>query len=98
MATYVELYDLAGNLIQTDKKIVTAITIKSNLLAKLATPTALQKTFARAALQDPRTYLSTIRNYLLADFNASTVVAISGATDAQVQTAVNAAVDTLLGV
>lgn len=78
-------------------KITVALMVKANLLAKAA-PSAAQKDFAVAALRDPGTYLVTVLNYILADYNTATVAAITGATDAQVQTAVNAAVDTLLGV
>jgi hypothetical protein len=99
MATYADLYALSG----TDaseplrRKILVAICVKANALAK-ATPTAAQKAFALEALRNPDSYLAQIFHYILADYNTSAVAAITGATDAQVQTAVNAAVDTLLGV
>lgn len=98
MATYQALYDAAGTAPTLDKQIMVALTIKANLLAKTSTPTAAQKEFAVAALKNPADYLSTVRNYIFADYNTAAIAAITGATDAAVQTAVNAAVDTLLGV
>lgn len=99
MATYLELHTLRGStdLDTLSHKIRVAIAVKANVLAK-ASPTAAQKAFAVAALGNPDVYLSTITNYILADYNTATTAAIVSATDAQVQTAVNAAVDTLLGV
>lgn len=100
MATYLELHGLrgasgAGTLMQ---KIAVGICIKANALAKLPTPTDAQKTWAKSALASPESYVGTILNYILADYNTITVAQITGATDAAVQTVVNAAVDTLLGV
>lgn len=99
MATYLELHSLRGatgadTLMQ---KIAVAICVKANLLAK-ATPTQVQKDWAKAALASPNAYVDLVLNYILADYNAVAVTAITGASDAAVQTAVNAAVDTLLGV
>lgn len=96
MATYTELYDFVSAAL--DKRIIAGIIIKANLIAKLTTPTAAQKAFAVEALGNPANYLATVRNYILADYNTAATSAINAATDAQVQTAVNAAVDTLLGV
>lgn len=98
MATYQALYDTIGNAVTLDKQIVVALVIKANVIAKLASPTAAQKAFALQALKDPASYLSTVRNYIFADYNTASISAITGATDSQVQTAVNSAVDTLLGV
>ena len=96
MAAYTDLYD--ANLGALDKQITVALCIKANIIAQLSTPTALQKAFAVAALRDPATYLPAIRNYIIAQYNTQTVAVIQAATDLQVQTAVNSAVDTLLGV
>ena len=99
MATYTELHALRGatgaDVLQ--QKIAVAICIKANTLSK-ATPTVPQKDWAKSALANPEAYVATVLNYILADYNTATTAAIIGATDAQVQTAVNAAVDTLLGV
>ena len=100
MATYTELHALRGSdtLTGLREKINVAIAIKANLIAKSASPTAAAKAWALQALGSPETYQPTVLNYILADYNTATTGQISGATDAQVQTAVNAAVDTLLGV
>lgn len=99
MATYTELHGLRGatgaDVLQ--QKIAVAICIKANLLAK-ATPTQPQRDWAKAALASPESYVGLVLNYILADYNTAAVGAITGAADADVQTAVNAAVDTLLGV
>lgn len=99
MATYIELHALRGasSLDTLRQKISVAIAIKANAIAKLPTPTAAQKAWAQAALSNPESYLPIVLNYILADNNTATVAAITGASDALVQTAVNAAVDTLLG-
>lgn len=100
MATYIELHTLRGSadLEPLRQKINVGIAIKAHMLANLPTPTPAQKAFAIAALQSPETYQTTVLNYILAEYSTATVAAITGAADAQVQTAVNAAVDTLLGV
>ena len=100
MATYADLYIAAGDGAQAAlrKQIVVALSIKANLIAKLATVTPAQKTWAIDALKNPVNYLPMLLNYILAEYNTATIAVISAATDAQVQTAVNAAVDTLLGV
>lgn len=100
MATYIDLHALRGadTLNPLRQKIAVAIAIKANAIAKSANPSAAAKAFAMAALAGPETYAPTVINYILAEYNAQTVGAITGASDAAVQAAVNAAVDTLLGV
>ena len=100
MATYNELYTLVGltSSEQLRQKILVALCIKANAIAKLPTPTTLQKDFAKNALGNPENYLPQVFNYILADYKGAAVAAITGATDAQVQTAVDSTVDTLLGV
>lgn len=100
MATYTELHALRGaeSTLALRQKITVALTIKANTIAKLPTPTTAQKEFAKAALRDPESYLGVVLNYVLAENNTATTAAIIGASDSLVQTAVNAAVDTLLGV
>lgn len=99
MATYIELHSLRGaagsDVLQ--QKIAIAICIKANTLAKNS-PTAAQKAWAKEALSNPEAFVGIVMNYILADYNAATAAAITGATDVQVQGAVDAAVNTLLGV
>lgn len=100
MATYLELFDLTSSSTITDlrKKILVAVLIKANAIAESASPSAAAKEWSRAALRDPQSFEQTVLNYVIADNSGASTSAISGASDAQVQTAVNAAVDTLLGV
>lgn len=100
MATYNELHALRGSagIESLKQKIEVAIAIKANTLTKLPAPTTAQKDFAKAALTSPASYLEVILNYILADYNTVTTSVISSAVDADVQTAVNAAVDTLLAI
>jgi len=58
MASYLELYAASGGDTQTNlrKQIIVAISIKANVIAKLATPTAPQRAFAIAALKSPESY------------------------------------------
>lgn len=99
MATYLELEGLRNGAGIDDlvKKVAVAICIKANVIAKSGTSTAEQKAWAKAALAAPGNYQWPVLNYIIAEYNAATLAAITGATDVQVQDAVNAAVDTLLG-
>ena len=100
MATYTDLHALrgSGTITPLRQKITVAIAIKANAIAKSATPTEAMVAWSKQALATPDQYQELVLNYILADYNTSSTAAITGATDAQVQTAVNAAVDTLLGV
>ena len=100
---YLDLHDFsnAPEIEPLRKKIGRAITIKANAIAKNAQATSGAKTWAIAALADPTAYLPTLLNYILAEYNTVTMTAILAAPDSgadSVQAAVNAAVDTLLGV
>lgn len=99
MATYIELHALRGAATTEPlkQKIAVAIAIKANAIAKLQSPTAGQKAWAVSALADPGKDVGTVLNYILAEYNTQNTSVITGAADANVQTAVNAAVDTLLG-
>lgn len=99
MATYIELHNLRGSetLATLRQKINVAIAIKANVLAK-ATPNAAQGAWAKSALANPDSFQELVLNYILAEYNTATTAVIAAATDEQVQTAVNAAVSTLLEV
>ena len=100
MATYNELQNLRAdgqaNLLKG--KISSALLIKAKSVTALPSPTEAQKAFALKSLENPEAYLGIVFNYILGEFNAVPVATITGAPDATVQTAVNAAVDTLLAV
>lgn len=100
MATYTELHALRGSdtLTGLREKINVAIAIKALAIAKSASPSAGAKAWATQALGNPESYQPTVLNYILAEYNTVIPALITGATDAQVQIAVNLAVDTLLGV
>lgn len=99
MATYIELHNLRGSetLATLRQKINVAIAIKAKALAK-ATPNAAQGAWAKSALANPDSFQELVLNYILAEYNTATTAVIVAATDEQVQTAVNAAVSTLLEV
>ena len=100
MATYVELHAIRNSVAVAPlmQKISMAVAIKANAIAKSATPTATAKAWALKALENPESQQQIVLNYILADNNTVAATAITGAADSLVQTAVNAAVDTLLGV
>lgn len=97
MATYIELHALRGSasLATLRQKINVAIAIKANALSK-GTPNAAQGAWAKSALANPESYQEIVLNYILAEYNTASTSVISAATDEQVQTAVNAAVTSLL--
>lgn len=99
MATYTELHALRGAATTEPlkQKIAVAIAVKANTIAKLQTPTSGQKAWAVSALADPNKDVGLVLNYILAEYNTQNASVITGASDANVQAAVNAAVDTLLG-
>lgn len=99
MATYIELHALRGAATTEPlkQKIAVAIVIKANTIAKSQAPTAEQKAWAVSALSDPSRDVGTVLNYILAEYNAQNTSVITNASDINVQAAVNAAVDTLLG-
>ena len=99
MATYQELHALRGAATTEPlkQKIAVAIAVKANAIAKMQTPTAGQKAWAVSALADPNKDVGLVLNYILAEYNTQNASVITGASDANVQAAVNAAVDTLLG-
>jgi hypothetical protein len=100
MATYTDLHALRGSSTITPlrQKITVAIAIKANAIAKSANPTAAMVAWSKQALATPDQFQELVLNYVLAEYNTQTTAVITGATDAQVQTAVDATVNTLLGV
>lgn len=100
MATYLELFDIVSSptIVDLRKKLRVAIIMKANAIAKSASPTLAAKEFARAALRDPQAYEDVVLRYVVADNSGATTAQIAAASDSAVQTAVNAAIDTLLGV
>lgn len=96
MATYAELYDLRSNSALRNK-IAVACAIKAAALIDLEPPTAAQLAWAKATLGTPTAVADDVMNYVLAKNSGATVGQINAATDAAIQTHVNAAADKLLG-
>lgn len=100
MATYLELHEFRAAPLSDalKQKITVAIAVKANGIAKLPAPTERQREWAVEALATPSAFTPLLLNYILAEYRSQTTGAIANASDAQVQSAVDAAVDTLLGV
>lgn len=95
MATYTELFELRANSALRNK-IAVAIAVKAQALIDLASPTSAQIAWANSAIQNPIGKADTLLNYVLAANKARTVAQIEVATDTEIQTAVNSAVDKLI--
>lgn len=100
MATYQELVDLSSS---TDwgvlvNRVAVACAVKAHAVAQEATPSAAAQTWAREALQDPRSKADTLIFYLVAANKDLTVSQLTGASDTALQNAVDDAVDSLFGV
>lgn len=98
MATYLELYGLAGSgggAGDLFDKVVVACTIKAQALLD-ATPTADEVTWANNALENPRQVGQKLLRYVLAANAGLTTAQIQAATDAAIQSNVDAAVDALI--
>ena len=98
MATYLELFQIGNDTApELAQRIKVAIVVKAQIIAADAQSTAAQNEWAISALRNPAGDMQAVLNYLLAANRAATVVQITGADDAAVQTAVDNAVDQLLG-
>lgn len=95
MATYSELYTLHSDE-ALRHRVAVAVTIKAQALLDLASPTAAQVTWATEALMHPLAQTDQLFRYVLAKNNTLTVAQIQGATDANVQTQIGAAVDKII--
>lgn len=94
MATYAELYDLAGSSPLLNR-IAVACVIQANVIRTEAPPSnsALRQKWAREVLADPPGKARQMLWAALAANAASTVAQINSASDAALLTAVAAAVD-----
>lgn len=95
MATYTELFNLRVNS-DLINKITVAISVKAQIILDLASPTVKQVTWATAAIADAQGKAGVILNYLLAKNAALSVEQILTASDATLQTQVNAVVDKII--
>jgi hypothetical protein len=94
MATYPELFDLRTSS-DLQNRIAVAVIIKAEAYITAATPTADQLAWASRVLTPGQTISEArkLLHYLLGANKDNTVAQITGATDAQIQTEVDMAVD-----
>ena len=95
MATYAELYDLRSDETLLNR-ITVAAAIKAQSLIDGVVPTAAQIAWANETIVDPRSKARALINYVLAANESATVAQIKAATDATIQTNVDAAADALI--
>lgn len=100
MATYNEIAGLLGSSLLDPlmQKIGVASLIKAQQIAEDPASTLGQNQWAESCLQNPQSYSTALRNYIFAEFNVASTDQMINATDAQVQSAVDKAVDTLFSV
>lgn len=95
MATYTELHAIST---EQDilKKVSVACVVKSQALIAGVTPTAEQITWANNTLNDPLARAKVLIHYVLGANKDSTAATIRAASDATLQTNVDAAADALI--
>jgi hypothetical protein len=96
MATYAELIQASGDsgLIS---KVQVACVVAADVIRANGSATAPQKAWAKAVFSDPSSAMRTVLWSVLVQNKAQNYATIVGATDAQVQTAVDAAIPLLAG-
>lgn len=109
MANYTELATLEelSGAAALRNKIKVAMAVKARAIATAPSPTPEARAWAMSALQNPQQYEAVILRFIGVTYGLAaplgqpqaglTLAQITGASDADVQTAVNSAVDTLLG-
>ena len=94
MATYQELFGLRTNS-ELQNKIAVAVTVAAQ--AKLAgTPTSAQAAWAIGVLNNPSGAAAAVINAVLAANKASSAATILAATDATIQSSVDAVIDGII--
>ena len=94
MATYLEVRDLFNDSDLTNRVAVAVlVSVKDKLEV---TPTAAEKSYAAKVFASPQAEAKKILKYVLAVDNGSTVAQIQGASDAALQTNVDAVIDVLI--
>ncbi|MEE8207351.1 MAG: hypothetical protein V3T88_00125 [Nitrosomonadaceae bacterium] len=94
MATYTELRDLFNDGDLTNKVAVALIIAVNDLL--LGTPDAADRLYAARVFANPQSEARAVLMAVLAGNSSATVVQITGATDAAIQTKVDAVVPQLV--
>ena len=97
MATYNELATIQSDpgWQSLQQKIETATAIKAQSVIDAPAPPAARLDWARESIASVRSAANDLRFYVVAANNTATIAQIIGATDAQVQTNIDAAVDAL---
>lgn len=100
MATYAELLNIRDGQIGDGlrRQVRIAVVVAADLIRLENPSTTERRAWARAALQDPDRAADQMVWAVLAQNRAFTVAQITGASDADVQNAVNTAVNLLAGV
>lgn len=96
MATYTELRQQFSNDDLRNRVVAATVIAANNLLA--GTPTAEQKAYAKQVFQNPRAEGEIVFMAVLVANKDATVAQIEGATDAAIQTRVDAVIPNLVGV
>jgi hypothetical protein len=100
MATYIELLDIAstpsGDALRRRLRI--AVVVAADLIRQETPGTPERRAWARTALENPDAAARQMEWAVLAQNRAATVAQITGASDADVQNAVNSAVNLVAGV
>mgnify|MGYP007073271500 FL=1 len=96
MADYDELYGIIQDSTLRNK-VAVAVAIKAQVYIDGGTPTSDELTWASRAIKNTRSVAAEIMPYVIAANKDSSVAQITGATDAAIQTNVDAAVDALVG-
>lgn len=98
MASYEELFGLFRGSSELRNKVSVACTVKAAAIADdLPGSSAGEKSWAQAVFNNPTKEAEKILMYLIASNKDLTVAAISGASDAAIQTKVDAAVGLFAG-
>ena len=95
MATYAEIFDIKSNAALRNK-VAVACVVKAQGLIDEATPTNNEVAWANAAILNPVSMADKIMNYVLAANKSATKSQIESASDATIQTNVDAAIDKLI--
>ena len=98
MASYTDLYGIRQDSVLINRVSI-AVAIKAQSYIDGATPTADELNWAAKVLPlaGGRAEAEKLLQYLLASNNTATITQITGSTDATLQSAVNDAVDALVG-
>jgi len=94
MANYEDLFGLGTNT-ELKNRVVVAVMIKADAIAALATPTQLQIDWAKDVFASPIVVGEVVYRAVVAANSTATIAQITGASDASIQTNVDAIADNL---